>query len=86
MQREATRAAEETRAQRLAHRNRCTVCNSVLLKEGYVPDSGGNMLTGGHRMRFKTDIFEANQLQAIACMSCGHVSFWIYLDELPPVS
>jgi len=79
------RAASEARERRLARRRRCTVCGSEVLKEGYVPDSGGNWMTGGNRMRFKTDVFEANQLQALACMSCGHVSFWIFVDELPPI-
>jgi hypothetical protein len=80
---EAARAAADLRARRLAHRNKCVVCGSAMLKEGYVPDSGGNVWTGGNRMRFKTGVFEANVLQAIACLSCGHVSFWIFIDELP---
>ena len=75
-------AAAESRERRSAYRSKCVACGGTNLQDGYIPDSGGTMWTGGDRLRFKTDIFDAKQLRALACLTCGHVSLWIALDEL----
>jgi hypothetical protein len=63
---------------------RCPCCSGNQFRFGDIPDSGGSLLTGTYRLRFKPDgnWITTYQLRAFACLSCGFVGLCLHEGDI----